>query len=55
MLRKYKETIEEKQSKEKSKKIIDNSYFCRAKNCREIMRPDWRSNIDPRYCKDCLD
>lgn len=41
--------------KSKSKKIIDDSYFCRAKNCREVMRPDWRSSIDPRYCKDCLD
>ena len=39
----------------KSKKIIDNSYFCRDKNCRSILRPDWISSRDRRYCKDCLD
>ena len=28
---------------------------CRAKNCNEILVPDWISRIDSRYCKSCLD
>jgi len=29
--------------------------ICRAKNCNEILVPDWISRIDSRYCKNCLD
>jgi len=37
------------------KKEIHDSMFCRDKNCRSILRPDWISSRDRRYCKDCLD
>ncbi len=29
--------------------------ICKAKICNNILRPDWLSRIDKRYCKDCLD
>jgi hypothetical protein len=32
-----------------------DSVICRAKNCNEILVPDWTSRIDSRYCKNCLD
>ena len=28
--------------------------ICRAKNCNEILVPDWTSRIDSRYCKSCM-
>jgi|TARA_R110000764_G_scaffold26324_1_gene62536 hypothetical protein len=31
------------------------SLICKAKICNNILRPDWLSRIDKRYCKDCLD
>jgi len=32
-----------------------SSVTCRAKNCSEILVPDWTSRIDSRYCKSCMD
>lgn len=29
--------------------------ICKAKKCSNILRPDWTSRIDKRYCKDCLE
>ena len=37
-------------------KAKDNSILiCKAKKCNNILRPDWTSRIDKRYCKDCLE
>ena len=52
--------MKEEQKKEKKKKnnkkdnSTKNDYlaFCRA--CRQEVPPDWHSNLDHRYCKDCL-
>ena len=27
---------------------------CRAKKCSSVLKPDWTSKLDPRYCLDCM-
>ena len=38
------------ETKEKEKSILE----CRAKLCSNILRPDYQSRKDPRYCLDCM-
>lgn len=36
-------------------KEVEKIYIeCRAKKCSNILRPDWTSKKDPRYCLDCM-
>ena len=30
------------------------SLICKAKICNNVLRPDYLSRIDKRYCQDCL-
>jgi len=31
-----------------------SSLICKAKKCDTVLRPDYLSRIDKRYCQDCL-
>ena len=31
-----------------------SSLICKAKICNNVLRPDYLSRIDKRYCQDCL-
>lgn len=37
--------------KKEKKKL---STECRAKKCSNILKGDWTSRLDPRYCLDCM-
>ena len=39
---------------EQTKEIEKNILECRAKLCSNILRPDYQSRKDPRYCLDCM-
>jgi hypothetical protein len=47
------EKIEIKQNKPKKDDSVKNDYFINCRCCKEIIRADYRSNIDKRYCQDC--
>ncbi len=38
------------ETKEREKNILE----CRAKLCSNILKPDYQSRKDPRYCLDCM-
>ena len=44
--------------KKKKRRKKDNSkkgdIFVNCRCCAEYIKGDWRSNLDGRYCKDCL-
>ena len=44
--------------KKKKRRKKDNSkkgdIFINCRCCAEYIKGDWRSNLDGRYCKDCL-
>ena len=44
--------------KKKKRRKKDNSkkgdIFVNCRRCAEYIKGDWRSNLDGRYCKDCL-
>ncbi len=41
----------EKPKKDNSKK---GDVFLNCRSCKTIIKNDWYSNLDKRYCKDCL-
>ena len=52
-------SIKEIEIKKQPKRLKkDNSkkgdIFLNCRHCGELIRPDWYSTYDTRYCKDCL-
>ena len=39
---------------EETKEIEKSILECRAKLCSNILKPDYQSRKDPRYCLDCM-
>ena len=47
-------STKKKENKTKKDNSVKTDYFLNCRGCKEIIRPDYRSEQDKRYCQDCL-